>query len=89
MYRCNAHFILKYHQVKALAKIGSTFIVKSHNIFPIITNSVDEFLFIRNLLHTKIIHLYKLIKNVQLMLKYSNRKISLLNWGARGTYSNG
>lgn len=83
---CKANFILMYHQVKALAKIRSTFIVKSYNVFPIITNSVDEFLFIHKILHTKIIHSYKLIKSVQLILKYSNRTISLSNWGLEGLF---
>jgi len=30
-------------RLKALAKIRKAFMVKSHNVFPIITDSVDEF----------------------------------------------
>lgn len=60
MYRCEVNFILKYHQAKALAKIRSTVIVKSHSVFPIIKNSVDKFLFICNILHT-MVHSYKYV----------------------------
>ena len=33
-------------RLKALAKIRKAFMVKSHNVFPIITDSVDEFWFV-------------------------------------------
>lgn len=66
MHRYKVNSYLSMVRLRALAKIRSAFIVKSHNVFPIITNSVDEFWFIHKILHTKMIHSHALIKNIPL-----------------------
>lgn len=71
-------------RLKALSKIRIIFIMKSHSVFPIITNKVDEFLLMHKIFHTQIIHSHTLIKNVPLTKIFQEKNqftgLEFVNW---------